>query len=188
MSLNSTAGDSAAESFASVAEADAYFAARGNTTWTGATPAKENALRVGSGYLCNQYRDRWVGITATQAQALAWPRVDGARSGYYQRGFTQSLLDLDGWPIAQDVVPVQVKNANIEAALLALTGVSLEPRLVRGNAIKSTHSKVDVLEKEIVYQDGAPVVDRFLVIEGLLRGLVTSFPGAPSGNVRMVRS
>lgn len=186
MSLNSTSGAADAESYASVAEANAYFTARGVTTWIGSDAQKENALRVGVGYLENQYRDRWVGIRTTQEQSMAWPRVDGLR-GYY-RGYTQLLLDLDGWPIPQTTVPTQLKSANAEAALLALTGVSLEPRLIRGNMIKSTSDQVDVLKTEIVYQDGAPAVDRFLVIEGLLRGLVTSNPGASSGNIRMVRS
>lgn len=186
MTLVTAPGDPAADSYAALADATAYFTGRGEASWTGTDAAKENALRRGTTYLENQYRQRWVGLRATQAQSLAWPRLDGER-GYY-RGYTQLLLDLDGFPIAQTVVPLQVQQAAMEAALLALTGVSMEPRLVRGNAIKSTRKKVDVLETEIVYQDGAPSTDRFLVIEGLLRGLVTSTPGAQSGNTTMVRA
>lgn len=185
MTLVTTAGDPTADSYASVADADAYFTARGEATWTGSTTLKENALRRGTTYLDNQYRDRWVGIRTGQNQSLAWPRLDGVR-GYY-RGYTQLLLDLDGWPMPQDVVPTQIRNATIEAALLALTGVAMEPRLVRGGAVKMQRDKVDVLETETEWQAGAPAVDRFLVIEGLLRGLVSSTPGAMSGNVQLVR-
>jgi hypothetical protein len=186
MSLNATPGDAAADSYISLTDAAAYFAARGVTAWTGTTIDLENALRIGTSYLENQYRDRWVGITSTQTQSLSWPRVDGLR-GYY-RGYTQQLLDINGWPIPITTVPLQVSYAAAEAALLALTGTVLEPVLVRGNAIKSTHNKVDVIEQDIVYMDGAPAVDRYVKIEGLLRGLVTSTPGSTSGNVRMVRS
>lgn len=186
MSLNSTSGDPAADSYIALADAQAYFAARGVTTFTGATSDLENALRRGTSYLENQYRDRWVGITTAQTQSLAWPRVDGLR-GYY-RGYTQLLLDLNGWPIPQTTVPLQIQNAAAEAALLIFTGTVMEPNLVRGNAIKSTSIQVDVIKQDIVYQDGAPSVDRYLVIEGLLRGLVTSFPGSSGGTVQLVRS
>jgi hypothetical protein len=189
MTLVTDPGDPAADSYTSLDEANAYFTARGDVNWTDSIPAdavKEVALRRGTTYLENQYRDRWVGIRTGQFQSLAWPRVDGLR-GYY-RGYTQLLLDLDGWYVPDDVIPQQIKNATAEAALLSLTGTTLEPVLVRGNMIKSTTSKVDVIEKTIVYMDGAPAVDRYTVIEGLLRGFVTSFPGASSGNVRMVRS
>jgi hypothetical protein len=185
MSLNSTAGDAAAESFASVAEYDAYLLARGITN-TEATGTKENNLRVGASYLVNQYRTRWVGIASTQTQALPWPRSDGYRT--LLRAFTYPLLDVEGFQIDMANVPVQIKNANIEAALLAKGGTTLEPTLVRGGQIKSIGKTVGPLRKDITYMDGAPAVDRYTVIEGLLRGLVTSTPGSSSGNVRLVRS
>lgn len=191
MSLNSTAGDAAAVSFASVAEYDAYLLARGIAN-TDATGVKENNLRIGASYLENQYRDRWVGLTSTQTQALAWPRVDGARGNQTGRGlgyaFTYPLFDINGWQIPGDVVPAQIKNANIEAALLAKGGAVLEPTLVRGGQIKSLQQGVGPLSETTVWQDGAPAVDRYTVIEGILRGLVTSTPGASSGNVRLVRA
>jgi len=188
MSLNTTPGDPAADSYTSVAEADAYFSARGEATWTGTTTAKENALRRGTTYLDNAYRTKYVGITALQTQALGWPRVDGTRGPLTVfPGYTIPLYDINGFPIDTTTVPKQVKNAAAEAALLALTGVVLEPRLVRGGQIKSTRSKVDVLETETVYMDGAPSVDRYTIIEGLLRGLVTGNPGSSSGNVVLVR-
>jgi hypothetical protein len=186
MTLVTTPGDPNADSYAALTDASAYFTARGESAWTGSDASLESALRHGTTYLDNQYRDRWVGIGTNQTQSLAWPRVDGLR-GYY-RGFTQQLLDLNGWPIPINTVPQQIIKATCEAALLYLTGVVLEPRLVRGGAIKSLKTQVDVISKETVYMDGAPSIDRYVVIEGLLRGLVTSFPGAVSGNATMVRN
>jgi hypothetical protein len=186
MTLVTTPGSASADSYATVAEANTHFIARGITTWTGTDTVKENALRRATTYLDNQYRGRFVGIAATQTQALAWPRTDGNRDPWHL-SFTYPLVDINGFQIAIDAVPTQIKNACIEVALLALTGVSLEPTLTRGGAIKSIGKSVGPLRKDITYVDGAPVVDRYLVIEGLLRGLVTSTPGASSGNVKLVR-
>lgn len=187
MSLNSTPGDPAADSYAALVFADSYFTKRGEDTWTGTDAVKENALRRGTTYLENQYRDKWRGITVAQFQALSWPRLEGYRD-YWTTGWTQPLLDLNGWQMDETVVPVQVQQAACEAALLYLQGVVLEPRLVRGGAIKSLMEKVDVLQTETIYQDGAPAVDRFVTIEGLLRGLVIGTPGASSGTGQIVRS
>lgn len=185
MSLNSTAGDAAAESYFAVADADTYFSSRGVTTWTGATAVKEAAARKAATYLDNQYRGRWVGLASSQVQALAWPRADGTRT--LVRSWIYPLLDENGFQVPIASIPVQVKTAAMEAALLALGGATLEPTLVRGGQIKSIGKTVGPLRKDINYTDGAPVVDRYLVIEGLLRALVTSTPGSSSGNVKLVR-
>lgn len=181
MALIVTPGASDAEAFSSVAEYDAYLLARGiaNASTTG---DKENALRVGASYLVNQYRDRWIGRRAIETQALPWPRIDGVR------GWGYPLIDSDGYDIPIDVIPVAIKSANIEAARMHIAGVTLEPTLTRGGAIKSISEQVGPLSSTIVYMDGAPAVDRYTVIEGILRGLVTSTPGASMGNVRLVRS
>jgi hypothetical protein len=188
MTLNSIAGDAAAESYFSIAEADAYFSSRGVTAWTGTDAVKEQAARKGTTYLDNAYRERWKGITSTQPQALAWPRVEGSRGGRPFYGSSYPLLDENGWQIDPTIVPVQVKRAAMEAALLAIGVTVLEPALVRGGQIKSIDKSVGPLRKAIVYADGAPAIDRYTAIDGLLRGLVTSAPGAASGNIGLVRA
>lgn len=182
MTLVITPGAADADSYFTLDEANAYFTARGVATWTGTDTVKENAARRGTTYLDNQYRGRWVGVRSVEAQVLGWPRRDGVR------GWGYPLLDLDGFDIAVDAIPQQIKTAAMEAALLMLTGVNMEPRLERGGQIKSIGKSVGPLRKDITYMDGAPAVDRFTAIEGLLRGLVTSVPGATSGNVKLVRS
>lgn len=180
MTLVVTVGAADAESYTSVAEADAYITARGgNTTWDAAeTTDKEVALRKGAAYLDNQYRGRWRGNRYATTQALAWPRVDGA----------DLLYDGDGWSIGYDEIPAQVKNATIEAALLAIGGTVLEPTLERGGAVKRERKKVGPIEKETEWTDGASPLNRYTVIEGLLRDLVTGTPGASSGSLRIVRA
>lgn len=186
MALTVTPGASNADSYATLAEADAYFTARGIATWTGTDAVKEQALRRATAYLDNQYRGRWVGIRTNETQSLAWPRM-GDVSLHVRDSLTYSLLDIDGFEIPSDSVPTQIKHAQIEAALLILTGSSLEPTLPRGGMVKRERKKVGPLEKETEWQDGASAIDRYTVIEGLLRGLVTGTPGASVGNVRLVR-
>lgn len=181
------------DSYFSIAEADAYFSARGVTAWASATTdVKEQSARKGTTYLENQYRGRWKGYRAEQAQVLAWPRVgDGGDSRFRLAGesfIVRGLIDLDGFEIPTNEVPLQVKTAAMEAALLAVSGVTLEPRLERGGQIKSISKGVGPLSKSVTYMDGAPSVDRYTVIDGLLRGLVKSAPGATSGNVSLVRA
>lgn len=175
------------DSYFAIADADTYFSARGVAAWAAAdTPTKEAKARLGSTYLDNAYRGRWIGIAATQGQTLAWPRVDGYRT--LLRTFTYPLLDSEGFQILSTTIPKQIVTAAMEAALMALSGVTLEPTLVRGGAVKSQSDTVGPLSSTTVWVDGASVVDRYLVIEGLLAGLVNSTPGASSSNVRLVRA
>jgi hypothetical protein len=187
MSLVTTAGASDADSYVALADADAYFSARGVTTWTGADADKENALRKATSYLDNAYRDRWVGVRTNYEQALAWPRCNAETIRTFN-GFTIALIDSDGFEILPTDVPLQIQRATFEAALLALTGTDLQPALLQKNiGIKSIGKGVGPLRKDITYRDDAPMVDRYLAIEGYLRGLVLNTPGASSGTVRLVR-
>lgn len=193
MALDSTAGSATADSYFSLAEATTYFTARGVTAWTGTDAVKEAAARKGTAYLDNAYRALWKGYRTEQAQALAWPRVGNGGESRFRFAADQSfavygLIDLDGFEIPTNIVPEQVKRAAMEAALLSLGGTALEPTLERGGQIKSIDKAVGPLRKAVVYMDGAPAVNRYTVIDGLLRGLVTSAPGATSGNVRLVRA
>lgn len=193
MALNSTAGDPAAESYFTISEADTYFTARGVTGWTGAESVKEAAARKGTSYLENAYRSLWKGYRTEQAQALAWPRIGNGGDSRFRFAADQSfavygVIDLDGFEIPTNAVPAQVKRAAMEAALLSLTGTTLEPTLERGGQIKSIDKSVGPLRKAITYMDGASTVNRYTVIDGLLRGLVKNAPGAGSGNVTLVRA
>lgn len=88
-----------AEAYISVADADAYFAARGNAAWAALTEtAKEHALRLGADYMGAEYGRRWCGTRLTDTQALDWPRCE-------------------------EGVPEAVKRANAELAVRASAGV-----------------------------------------------------------------
>lgn len=188
MALVTTPGASDADSYVSVSDADAYFASRAETTWTGTDDVKEAALRKATSYLDNAYRDRWIGVRTEQLQVLAWPRCSAIpiRTSI---SITMALIDSDGFEIDPESIPLQVQRATMEAALLSLTGIDLQPALASADVgIKSIDKSVGSLRKAIVYRDDAPIVGRYLAIEGYLRGLVTGTPGASSGTVRLVRA
>lgn len=99
-------GSSTAESYCSVADADARHTAFGNSSWTGTDPEKEAALRQATAYMEQAYRSAWKGTKLFRAQALSWPRYGAT---------------VDGWDIDSTVVPDDIKNACADLAVRALT-------------------------------------------------------------------
>lgn len=153
-----------ANSYASVAEADAHHADRGNAGWAGADGVKQAALVKATDYIEQVYGGRWYGQRLNGEQALEWPRT----SPY-------------NVPLG---VPRAVKQAAYALALEAIAGADLNP--TQGRAVK--REKVDVLETE--YMDNAapgsirPAIDGLLLATGLLNSIGRY--GAPS-NGRVVR-
>lgn len=97
-----------AESDASVAAADSRCAALGVTDWAPrAAPEKAVALRRATQFMLANYRQRWAGRRAHQAQAPDWLRYG---------------VCVDGFPVRSDVVPVEVVNACIDLAVRAAGG------------------------------------------------------------------
>lgn len=142
-------GKADAEAYISVADADAYFAARGNAAWAALTPEqKEQSLRLGADYMGAVYGPRWCGERTTTTQALDWPRTGACG-------------------IASDVVPVAVQRANAELAVRSSAGVLLADA---GAQVKSK----TVGPISVTYADGArqdvkyAAVDASLGAAGLL--------------------
>jgi hypothetical protein len=143
-----------AESYISLAEADAYHTSRGNLPWINdadmTETAKEQALRRATDYLQHFYSGLWLGYKSTLTQALDWPRqdvpkVDTPYGNYY-------LLT---------EIPQELKNACAELAYKAAQG-DLTPDLTQ--AVK--REKIDVLEVE--YSEFSPQSKRYRVIDNLL--------------------
>jgi hypothetical protein len=94
-------GLSTANSYISVADADAYFSARNNTDWAGyITAEKEAALIYATAWLDNTYR--WYSIVVNYEQSTGWPRV--------------AFYDHEGRLIAGDSIPQKIKDATCEIA------------------------------------------------------------------------
>jgi hypothetical protein len=139
-------GKDNAESYASVADADAYHSSRGNAAWAAlSTPVKEENLRKATDYLA-AYDAVWKGSRVSSSQALAWPR----------RG-----VDAHNFEILSTVVPKAVTVATAILALKASAG-ELAPDLDRG----VLREKVGVLETE--YDPASPQARRYVEVDRLL--------------------
>lgn len=153
-----------ADSYGSLAGANAYFSARRNTTWLESDPfRKESALREATRFIDGRYT--WGGQVETSDQALAWPRF--------------SATDREHRVIDSGTVPVRVQEATYEAALLALTG-RLQPATDRGGRVKSVKLGPLAIENE----EGAPTTRSFDQIDTIL---VTLYRSAGSVRHQLVR-
>jgi hypothetical protein len=140
-------GLSTAESYISVADADARMAALGMTNWNDLTAAeKEQALRRATTYMTQAYRKRWRGARLYRAQALDWPRYGAT---------------VDGYDIPSTEVPREIANACADLAFRAASG-ELAPDT--GRAI--IREKVGPLETE--YDRNSPQGTRYRSVDMIL--------------------
>lgn len=160
LTVETGAGAADAEAFISVADADAYFAARGNATWAALdTAAKEQNLRKGAEYLEAFYR--WKGDRATTTQALSWPRAG---------------VTVDGVDVASDAVPVAIQRANAE---LAVRASAADLAADEGPQVKQEA----VGPISVTYADGARQNPRYAAVDAMLAAYVRG-----GGAVQVVRA
>lgn len=121
MALDVTVSGSDSDSYATLAEADAYALNMGVAAWllTTVTDAeKESALRRAVQALDGIYRKRFPGVrTEGSAQALQWPRYNA--------------YDCEGDVIDASTIPKSIKDSQIEMAFRELASPgSLAPDVV----------------------------------------------------------
>lgn len=139
-----------ANSYADVADADAYQADRGRQAWTDADAAvKAAALVRATDYIETRFGRRFVGEPLGDVQELAWPR----QLAVYPR---------TGNPFPFDEVPEDILNATIlygqeviGAGLTVdgMTELAITPEIESSN-VKSRREKVDVLEESVQFFEG----------------------------------
>jgi len=101
------------DAYISVADADTYFSAIGDATWSAAnTTAKEQAIVQATRYMEKRFGTKWKGLAASSTQALGWPR----NYVYDERG---TALD--------DQVPTAIAHACAEYAKHALSNDLIPP-------------------------------------------------------------
>lgn len=156
------APDAGAESLCSVADADAYHAARGAAAWAALTPdAKEQALRRATDHMA-VYAHRWKGERTSSTQTLDWPRSGVVANGY----------DVD-----YRTVPTAVANACASLALRAASA-DLAPDL------GAQKQSVTVGPISTTYAQGARQTLKFQAVDNMLAPYFGSF----GGNVMLVRA
>lgn len=151
------AGVSGANSYASVAYVDTYHSDRGVATWTGTTNEKQAAIIKATDYITQKYALSFIGYRVYLTESyLDFPR--------YELYNTLTNVSIDS-----NIIPECIKQA---VAILALEALSsdLNPSLERGGAIKRT--KVDVIEVE--YANSAQATTARPAIDGLLRPILKS--------------
>lgn len=154
-----------ADSYLSVAAADTYHTARGNTAWTSiaASPAttKEQYLRKATDYIDNTWFGKWPGLRLVTTQSLSWPR-----SGVEIDSIDYDTLD------APANMPQYLLDATAEVALLYAQGIDPEPALDHGGRIKAITNVVGPLSQRIAYADDAPANTIYQRIDKLIRPLL----------------
>ena len=101
MALNATPGAATADSYATLAEANAYNAAHSfSEAWVGTDAQKEAALKHAARLLDSSFN--WTGSPVDAVQALTWPR--------------NSMVSRNGFAIDNTVVPQALKDAQSEWA------------------------------------------------------------------------
>lgn len=117
--FDATVGGASANSYVTVAAADAYFETRFLAeAWTALANAdKEKALVAATMRL---ETERWVGYKATDDQALQWPRL--------------SVLDSNDRLVDSDAIPSAVQYATCEVALdlVQQTTAGTDPNALTG--------------------------------------------------------
>lgn len=124
MALDVTVSGASAESYVSVADAEAYLTSRNvadSAFKSKSVPEKEAALRKATAYIDSYYKFK--GTKATDAAALQWPRYNVWAFSYY---------------VAQDSIPQRIKHACIELALKSIATAltpDIEPQKIIGETI-----------------------------------------------------
>lgn len=158
-----------ANSYVTVAEADAYFSdSFGRPLWANATNDAKATLVVYASRLLDQYME-WAGIKATDTQSMEWPRI-----GAYDRF---------GAVIPSDQIPKQVKYAAFELAYYVLENNGLS---FADQTIDSV--KVGSIQVEFTPKSTDAGIPKF--IENLLSGLGMPIIVGASGarNIRLERA
>ena len=165
MALNTDIGGQEARAYASVTDLDGYVADYGrslvdaNGAAVSGTADKEQALRQGA-LLLGFYAPRWPGQRASAEQAMDWPRANAT----YR----------DNSAISPSVIPREVKDANCEAAIYALSSPEEVRAAINGQRIKSVNGSQGSVEFFDTTADSAAISPRitFTVVDDLLSRLL----------------
>jgi hypothetical protein len=133
-----------ANAYIEVVYADSYFSDRGITSWNGTTAEKEQAIVQATTYIDTRFA--FIGRRKNAEQSTEWPRSHAYDSSSYL---------ITG-------LPIQLKNACAEYALIARTGtLFVNPGYENsGRVLTSSRKKAGSVEKSQGYQAGSREIIR----------------------------
>lgn len=139
-----------AESYASLAQTNAYHSAMGNS-WAGGDDAKEAALRRATQYIDTNYRFKSEPVS--DSQALEWPR-----SGYSwpERSVVKAAMELAAKAIVGDLY-ADVEASAVQSETVGPISVTYAARL---NGGQKRFTVADRLLAGLVYGQGQARVAR----------------------------
>lgn len=129
-----------ANTYIDIAFADQYHATYGNEDWAGGDTDKERALVVAAQALDLLYGSKYVSFPLASTQALLWPRYP--------------FTDTWGNTRLSSVIPVELKRAQAEIALMYMTGVNVFPEGNTKSSIASESVAVGDITTSTTYKNG----------------------------------
>ncbi len=145
-----------ANGYVTMDECATYALAHGLTFATSPSSSGETAIIRATAYIDAVYRMRFVGYkTHGRDQVLEWPRT--------------GVLDSQYFPIANNEIPIEIKNATCEGAVREYAvPSSMLPDLERGGSIRMLKAG----SVEIEYGANATAITTYRVIDGILGNLL----------------
>jgi hypothetical protein len=133
-----------ANSYVDVTFADTYHTTFGNADWTGAdNSSKEQALIIACQSLELLYGPKYISTQLPGTQVLLWPRYP-----FYDRNGNVRL---------SAAIPVELKNAQAELALMSLLGSAMFPEGNVALVVDSESVKVGDIATSTTYSKTAKV-------------------------------
>lgn len=160
MALIATPGDPAANSFETVAEADAYFQTRpGSDAWFELAPTEKEAALIQATRLIT-VGICWTGTPTTETQALPWPRT--------------GMAARNGGLVADTAVPLDLKWATSELALALLTRDRVAENQADALGLKELQvGPIDLVFRDPQTGDAVPASD--LIPDSVMRFFLKSW-------------
>jgi hypothetical protein len=162
-----------ADSYVSLAVADAYHASRGITLWATMSEAeREQAIRRATDYMVQAYRQRWEGTRVSSVQSLDWPRNWVKQDDYAYISVNGATTIGGFFYYPANEVPLEVQNACAELAYRGAAGPLLADETKQQRAIRE---KVDVIEVE--FAAWTPTKANYRAVEAMLSPFLKSSGG-----------
>lgn len=154
-----------ADALVSVADVDLYHGQIGTADWIGDETVKEQAIRRASRWISETFPWRGTRVKGRD-QRFAWPRY--------------SVVDAEGYSVAANVIPREVREAVAEAAVRELVDPgSLSPDFVPGEKIVSA----SVGPIRATFDEGSSGADSVKPVLTIVREILSPLLGRQSSSL-----